>query len=212
MRERTVKRLKRLTVVIVVMAIAAAAVPHGTLAATVHTVKRGDTLWKISRWYGTTVSELKRANNHWSDAIYPGQKLVITWPAAPASRGAGIYPGNISANDIELMAKMVYAESRGEPFEGQVAVASVILNRVKDGRFPNTVPGVIYQPGAFSPVQNGQLYQAPNATAYKAVDNALKGWDASGGAIYFFNPSTATSSWIWSRQIIKKIGKHYFAK
>jgi N-acetylmuramoyl-L-alanine amidase len=208
---RILKEFKRLVVVIAVMAMMITVMPHEALAATIHTVKRGDTLWKISQWYGTTVYELKRANNHWNDAIYPGQKLTITWPAA-ASRGASTYTAGPSANDTELMAKMVYAESRGEPFEGQVAVASVILNRVKDGRFPNTVSGVIYQPGAFTPVQNGQLYQAPNATAYKAVDNALKGWDASGGAIYFFNPNTATSSWIWSRQIVKKIGKHYFAK
>jgi N-acetylmuramoyl-L-alanine amidase len=208
---RILKEFKRLVVVIAVMAMVITVIPHEALAATIHTVKRGDTLWKISQWYGTTVNELKRANNHWSDVIYPGQKLTITWPAA-ASRGASTYSARASASDIELMAKMVYAESRGEPFEGQVAVASVILNRVKDSRFPNTVSGVIYQPGAFTPVQNGQLYQAPNATAYKAVDNALKGWDASGGAIYFFNPNTATSGWIWSRQIVKKIGKHYFAK
>lgn len=207
-----VKELKKLTAVLAILIMVFAVVPPKALAATVHTVKRGDTLWKISQWYGTTVNELKRANNHWSDAIYPGQKLVITWPAANASRGSAAYSGRIAASDIDLMAKLVYAESRGEPFEGQVAVASVVLNRVKDSRFPNTVAGVIYQPGAFSPVQNGQLYQTPNATAYKAVDNALKGWDASGGALYFFNPNTATSSWIWSRQIIKKIGNHYFAK
>lgn len=207
-----VKELKRLAAVLAILIAVFAVVPLEALAATVHTVKRGDTLWKISQWYGTTVNEIKRANNHWSDAIYPGQKLVITWPAATASRGGSTYSARASASDIELMAKLVYAESRGEPFEGQVAVASVVLNRVKDSRFPNTVPGVIYQPGAFSPVQNGQLYQKPNATAYKAVDNAVKGWDASGGAIYFFNPNTATSSWIWSRQIVKKIGDHYFAK
>ncbi|HOC09337.1 MAG TPA: cell wall hydrolase [Bacillota bacterium] len=207
-----VKKLKRPTAVLAILMVVFAAAAPEALAATVHTVKQGDTLWKISQWYGTTVYELKRANNHWSDAIYPGQRLVITWPATTASRGAAAYSARISASDIDLMAKLVYAESRGEPFEGQVAVAAVVLNRVKDSRFPNTVPEVIYQPGAFTPVQNGQLYQTPNATAYKAVDNAVKGWDASGGAIYFFNPNTATSSWIWSRQIIKKIGNHYFAK
>lgn len=195
------------TVIILVLSV----VPGTALAATVHTVGRGDTLWKISQWYGTTVDELKRSNNYWDDTIYPNQKLVITWPRVNPSRGQSA-DAAVSAADVELMAKMVNAESRGEPFEGQVAVASVILNRVKDSRFPNTVSGVIYQPGAFTPVQNGQLYLAPGADAYKAVDNALKGWDASGGAIYFFNPDTSTSSWIWSRQIIKKIGKHYFAK
>ena len=207
-----VKGLTRLAVLLAIAVLTVSVVPYTALAATIHTVSPGDTLWKISQWYGTTVNELKRANNHWNDVVFPNQKLVITWPAATASRGANTYATGSSARDMELMAKMVYAESRGEPFEGQVAVASVILNRVKDSRFPGTVAGVVYKPGAFTPVQNGQLYQTPNANAYKAVENALKGWDASGGAIYFFNPDTATSSWIWSRQIVKKIGKHYFAK
>jgi N-acetylmuramoyl-L-alanine amidase len=209
---KNVRKLKRLVVLLAIAVMTVAVVPCTAYAATVHTVSHGDTIWKISQWYGTTVNEIKRANNHWSDNIYPNQKLVITWPSAPASRGSSTNIQSVSRNDSELMAKMVYAESRGEPFEGQVAVASVILNRVKDSRFPNTVSGVIYQPGAFTPVQNGQLYQTPNATAYRAVDNAMKGWDASGGAIYFYNPDTATSAWIWSRQIVKKIGKHYFAK
>ena len=212
MQEKNSNKRKRLVVLLAVVIIAATVVPCTVYASTVHTVSRGDTLWKISQWYGTTVNEIKRANNHWNDIIYPNQKLVITWPSVAASRGSSAQVRNAQAGDIELMAKMVYAESRGEPFEGQVAVASVILNRVRDSRFPNTVSQVIYQPGAFTPVQNGQLYQAPNAAAYNAVDNALKGWDASGGAIYFFNPDTATSSWIWSRQIVKRIGKHYFAK
>lgn len=205
-------RTSRFAVVLVIAVMMMAVIPYTAFASTVHTVSRGDTLWKISQWYGTTVNEIKRANNHWNNAIYPNQKLVISWPAATPSRGQAANVRNASASDTELIAKMVYAESRGEPFEGQVAVASVILNRVKDDRFPNDVANVIYQPGAFTPVQNGEIYRVPNATAYRAVDNALKGWDASGGAIYFFNPDTATSSWIWSRQILKKIGKHYFAK
>lgn len=200
-----VKGLTRLVVMLMIAVLTVSVAPYTALAATVHTVSPGDTLWKISQWYGTTVNELKRANNHWSDAIYPNQKLVITWPASVASRGANTYASGSSSSDVELMAKMVYAESRGEPFEGQVAVASVILNRVRDSRFPGTVAGVVYQPGAFTPVQNGQLYQTPNANAYRAVDNALKGWDASGGAIYFFNPYTATSSWMWSRRDRKSV-------
>jgi N-acetylmuramoyl-L-alanine amidase len=202
-------------ILIMLVAVAAfAAMMHPSIAqaATVHTVSKGDTLWLISQWYGTTVNEIKRANNHWSDVIYPGQRLTITWPSSTASRGSNTYNSGISTNDFEMMAKMIYAESRGEPLEGQVAVASVILNRVKDSRFPNTVAGVIYQPGAFEPISNGQFYLTPNAMAYKAVDYAVKGWDASGGALFYFNPETATSKWIWSRQIVKKIGKHYFAK
>lgn len=197
-----------LAVAVMIVAIS----PIKAQAATVHTVSKGDTLWKISQWYGTTVNEIKRANNYWKDVIYPGQKLVITWPSTASSRGSGTYSTSFSSKDIELMAKMVYGESRGEPFEGQVAVASVILNRMRDSRFPNTVSGVIYEPGAFTALQDGQFYLTPDATAYKAADQAIKGWDASGGALYYFNPATATSKWIWSREIVKKIGKHYFAK
>ncbi|MBA1335221.1 MAG: Spore cortex-lytic enzyme, lytic transglycosylase SleB [Firmicutes bacterium] len=197
---------------LVVAVMIVASIPIKAQAATVHTVVKGDTLWKISQRYGTTVNEIKRANNYWKDEIYPGQKLVITWPSTASSRGSSTYNTSFSSKDIELMAKMVHGESRGEPFEGQVAVAAVILNRVRDSRFPNTVSGVIYEPGAFTALQDGQFYLTPNATAYKAVDQAIKGWDASGGALFYFNPATATSKWVWTRQIIKKIGKHYFAK
>lgn len=121
-------------------------------------------------------------------------------------------PNGYSQNDIQLMANAVYGESRGEPYEGQVAVAAVILNRVQSVSFPNTVAGVIYEPGAFTAVADGQINLTPNETAKKAVLDAINGWDPSGGALYYFNPATATSSWIWSRPQIKKIGKHIFCK
>nr|WP_202887703.1 spore cortex-lytic enzyme [Cohnella zeiphila] len=125
----------------------------------------------------------------------------------PASNHAGI-----SANDMKLMANAVYGESRGEPYEGQVAVAAVILNRVKSSEFPNTVSGVIFQPGAFTAVADGQIWLTPNATAAKAVKDALSGWDPSEGCLYYFNPETATSKWIWSRPQYKTIGKHIFCR
>ena len=124
------------------------------------------------------------------------------------------YAVGVSQSDNQLLARAVNGEARGEPYEGQVAVAAVILNRVKHSSFPNTIAGVIYQPGAFTAVSDGQI-NVPidqNSTVYKACKDALNGWDPSGGAIYYFNPNTATSSWIWSRPLIKVIGKHRFCK
>ncbi len=119
-----------------------------------------------------------------------------------------------STSDIQLMARAINGEARGEPYEGQVAVGAVILNRVKDSRFPNSIPGVIYQPGAFTAVSDGQINAAisEGSTVYKAAQDAMNGWDPTGGCVYYFNPSTATNKWIWSRPLIKTIGKHRFCK
>ena len=117
-----------------------------------------------------------------------------------------------STSDIQLLARAINGEARGEPQEGQVAVGAVILNRVKHSGFPNTIAGVVYQSGAFDSVSDGQINLEPTAAARKAASDALNGWDPSGGCIYFFNPATSTSKWIWSRQIVKTIGKHHFAK
>lgn len=113
--------------------------------------------------------------------------------------------------EIEMLAKIVHGEARGEPFEGKIAVAAVVLNRVKADGFPNTVRGVIFQPRAFTAIDDGQYYMAPDYEAYRAVYFAIRGWDPSNGALYYFNPQVATSSWIWSRTQIGKIGKHIFA-
>ena len=121
-------------------------------------------------------------------------------------------PQGYSQNDIQLMANAVYGEARGEPYEGQVAVAAVILNRVKSTSFPNTVAGVIFEPRAFTAVADGQIWLTPNETAKQAVLDAINGWDPTGNALYYFNPNTATSAWIWTRPQIKKIGKHIFCK
>lgn len=116
-----------------------------------------------------------------------------------------------SSSDLELLAKCVYAEARGEPYTGQVAIAAVVLNRVKSSSFPNTIAGVIYQPYAFTAVSDGQINLTPNSTAYKAAQDALNGWDPTYGCLYYYNPATATSSWIWSRQTVVTIGNHVFA-
>ncbi|MBO5348843.1 MAG: cell wall hydrolase [Clostridia bacterium] len=121
---------------------------------------------------------------------------------------------NNSTSDIQLIARAINGEARGEPYEGQVAVVAVILNRVKSSKFPNTIAGVIYQSGAFTAVADGQINVpiAEDSTVVKAAQDALNGWDPTGGAIYYFNPDTATSSWIWSRPQIKTIGSHIFCK
>ncbi|NJD03111.1 MAG: spore cortex-lytic enzyme [Ruminiclostridium sp.] len=142
----------------------------------------------------------------------------ITGPETLAALGlpTGVTPvggGASSANsNINLLARLVHGEARGEPYEGKVAVAAVVLNRTADSRFPKTIAGVIYQPGAFDAVTDGQINLNPDQSAYNAARDALNGWDPSYGSIYYYNPATATSSWIWSRPIIITIGKHNFAK
>lgn len=123
-----------------------------------------------------------------------------------------VYAANSSVSDVQLLARAINGEARGEPYEGQVAVGAVILNRTKNSSFPNTIAGVIYQPGAFTAVDDGQINVPidPQSTVVKAAQDALNGWDPTNGAIYYWNPATATSSWIWSRKVVYKVGKHYF--
>ncbi len=125
-----------------------------------------------------------------------------------------VYAQNSSISDTQLLARAINGEARGEPYEGQVAVGAVILNRTKDSNFPKTIAGVIYQPGAFTAVDDGQIDVPidPGSSVVKAAQDALDGFDPTNGCIYYYNPATATSSWIWSRQIVLKIGKHNFAK
>ncbi|MBE7074107.1 MAG: spore cortex-lytic enzyme [Clostridiales bacterium] len=139
----------------------------------------------------------------------------IVGPKTAAAMGITLSSGSssskVSSSDLNLLARCVYAEARGEPYTGQVAVAAVVLNRVKNSAFPNTISGVIYQPWAFTAVNDGQINLSPNSTAYKAAQDALNGWDPTYGCLYYYNPATATSSWIWSRQTVVTIGKHVFA-
>lgn len=123
----------------------------------------------------------------------------------------GQYTNNsYSDSTYNLLARLISAEARGEPYEGQVAVGAVVMNRVEHPSFPNTISGVIYQNGAFSCLDDGQFWEDVTSSAYSAARDALNGWDPSGGAIYYFNPKTATSKWIWSRPLIKTIGNHRF--
>lgn len=114
-------------------------------------------------------------------------------------------------SEAYLLGRLIHGEARGEPYIGKVAVAAVVLNRVKNPNFPNTITSVIYQPGAFDAVADGQIWLTPNEDSLRAARDALNGWDPSGGCIYYYNPATATNAWIWSRSIQLKIGKHNFA-
>ncbi|HZJ76446.1 MAG TPA: cell wall hydrolase [Oscillospiraceae bacterium] len=145
-------------------------------------------------------SELKQEKNSASDA-----------PRKSAQPTKSVGRGVSRNDDISLLARAIHAETKGEPYLGQVAVGAVMLNRVTHPAFPNTLAGVIYQPCAFEPRKSGSINEALNASAYNAARDALNGWDPTGGAIYFWNPSSATSGWIWTREVTLSIGKHVFA-
>ena len=117
-----------------------------------------------------------------------------------------------NSSNLNLLARLIYGEARGESYTGQVAVGAVVLNRVKSSSFPNTLSGVVYQSGAFDAVRDGQINLTPDSTAKKAAQDAMNGWDPSYGAIYYFNPATATNKWIWSRPMTVTIGRHRFCK
>ena len=138
----------------------------------------------------------------------------ILGPATARAIGISISNSQTSSqsgSDLYLLAKCVYAEARGEIYQGQVAVAAVILNRVKSPDFPNTIAGVIYQPWAFTAVHDGQINLEPDATAYSAAQDALNGWDPTYGCLYYYNAKTATSQWIFNRTTVVTIGQHVFA-
>lgn len=145
--------------------------------------------------------------------------LTVDGIAGKATLNAmGIYTSSSSSNatsnssDVNLLARLIYGEARGEPYTGQVAVGAVVMNRVKNSSFPNTISGVIYQSGSFDVVSDGQINLSPNSSAKKAAQDAINGWDPSYGAIYYFNPKTATNKWIWSRPVTIVIGNHRFCK
>ena len=177
---------------------------------------------KLKRWgyyygsvdgiYGSqTVSAVKwfQSKNGLTVDGIAGPKTLAAMGITVTSNSMG---GTASNSDLNLLAHLVYAEARGEPYSGQVAVAAVVLNRVKSNSFPNTVAGVIYERGAFSVVADGQINLQPNQTAISAARDALNGWDPTYGAIYYFNPNTATNGWIWSRPVTVVIGNHRFCK
>ena len=179
---------------------------------------------KLKRWgyysgnvdgiYGSqtlaAVKYFQRTNGLTVDGIAGTQTLKAMGITSSSSSSSS--SSTSSNSNLNLLSRLVYSEARGEPYTGQVAVAAVVLNRVKSSSFPNTVSGVIYQNGAFDAVSDGQINLTPDSTATKAAQDALNGWDPSYGAIYYFNPNTATNAWIWSRPQTVTIGRHRFCK
>ena len=179
---------------------------------------------KLKRWgyyngnvdgiYGSQTQEavryFQRKNGLSVDGIAGPKTLEAMGIYSSSSNNSSSSTTN--SNDVNLLARIIYGEARGEPYTGQVAVGAVVLNRVKSSSFPNTISGVIYQSGAFDAVKDGQINLSPDSTAKKAAQDALNGWDPSNGAIYYFNPATATNKWIWSRPMTVTIGKHRFCK
>ena len=155
------------------------------------------------------VKYFQRKNGLKVDGIVGNQTLKALGMSAGSSSNV---TGNYSDADINLLARLIYGEARGESYVGQVAVGAVVMNRIKSSSFPNTMSGVIYQRYAFTAVDDGQINLTPNETAKKAAKDAINGWDPSYGAIYYYNPATATSQWIFSRQTTVTIGRHVFAK
>ena len=158
------------------------------------------------------VKYFQRVNGLTQDGIV-GAKTAAAMgiSLSSSSSSASSSSSGYSSSDSYLLAKCIYAEARGEPYTGQVAVGAVILNRVRSSKFPNSISGVIYQPYAFTCVADGQINLTPDANAKKAAQDALNGWDPTNGCLYYYNPATATSSWIWSRTVMLSIGKHNFA-
>ena len=159
--------------------------------------------------YGSRTESAVRWFQRQNGLSTDGQAGPQTLAALGLPTGEGGTPQD-SSGDVYLLARLISAEARGEPYVGQVAVGAVVLNRVRHPSFPSTVSGVVYQTDAFTCVSDGQFNEPIAESAYRAAQDALGGWDPSGGAIYYFNPATATSRWIWSRPLIVTIGNHRF--
>ena len=209
-----------MVLVALVPAVEAASYKKGSSGAVVTQIQTKLKSWgyytgTVDGIYGSGTERAVRAFQQKNGLTVDGKAGDQTLAAMGLSAGGGNSSnsggsGGASSSQVDLLARLISAEARGEPYSGQVAVGAVVLNRIKHPSFPNTLSGVIYQNGAFTCVTDGQFNQPVAESAYRAARDALNGVDPSGGAIYYFNPSTATSSWIWSRPLITVIGKHRF--
>ena len=209
-------------------ALAGAAIWFAASAETVYWGSRGETVrqvqTKLKQWgyYAGSVDGVfgqstydavvwfQRAPGLTADGTVGGATLPALGISAQSAEGTTVASA-AGESDVSLLAHCVYGEARGEPYVGKVAVAAVVLNRVRSSSFPNTISGVIYQEGAFTCVSDGQLYLTPDEDAYRAARDALNGWDPTYGCLYYYNPATAVSAWIWSREVRLTIGAHSFA-
>ena len=157
------------------------------------------------------VIRFQQKNGLTADGVAGTATLAAMGIAETAAASAVTTAASSYASEVELLARLIHGEARGEPYVGMVAVGAVVLNRVKSSRFPNTMAGVIYQSGAFDAVSDGQINLTPSEQSRRAARDALNGWDPTGGCLYYYNPETATSSWIWSREVRLTIGDHSFA-
>lgn len=209
-----------MVLVALVPAVEAASYKKGSSGAVVTQIQTKLKSWgyytgTVDGIYGSGTERAVRAFQQKNGLTVDGKAGDQTLAAMGLSAGGGNSSnsggsGGASSSQVDLLARLISAEARGEPYSGQVTVGAVVLNRIKHPSFPNTLPGVIYQSGAFTCITDGQFNQPVAESAYRAARDALNGVDPSGGAIYYFNPSTATSSWIWSRPLITVIGKHRF--
>ena len=183
-----------------------------------HRVKAGESLYLIAKRYGCSVADIKKVNGLSNNTIQPGVVLKVPTDAAAVASGSTVvvttsrdgYDRTYSQREWDMLAQVVYGEARGESYRGQVAVAAVVLNRMEHDDFPNSMYDVVFQKNAFTCVSDGQYYLKPNRTAYQAALDAMQGSDPTGGCLYYWNPVTATSSWIWTRTIKTTIGNHVF--
>ena len=176
---------------------------------------------KLKQWgyYSSDVDGVYGEKTYRAVRLFQSRNgLDVDGIAGPSTLAAlGISSSNSSTNssyenNVNLLSRIVHGEARGESYTGMVAVAAVVLNRVSDSNFPKTIAGVIYQSGAFDAVSDGQINLTPDKESIKAAKDALNGWDPTHGCLYYWNPATATSKWVWSRDIVTQIGKHVFAK